>query len=97
MLAQLTSKDFQPYLNQTFVVNPPSADPISLQLTSVTDLPAEANAERHPFSLIFHTPPKTHLAQQIYLLEHENFSELALFLVPVGPDSRGMQYEALFT
>jgi hypothetical protein len=37
------------------------------------------------------------LPQRIYHLEHPEVGGFDLFLVPVGPNAQGMQYEAVFT
>jgi hypothetical protein len=44
-----------------------------------------------PFDL--RVPP---LPQHIYALEHTSLGKLELFLVPIGPDERGMRYQAVF-
>ena len=36
------------------------------------------------------------LAQGIYQLEHAQFGTFGIFLVPVGRDQQGIEYEALF-
>lgn len=50
---------------------------------------------RTPFSLLFHAPDRQLVGQQICTLHHERLGELALFLVPLGPDDLGMRYEAV--
>jgi hypothetical protein len=34
--------------------------------------------------------------QGIYKLENEKLGALEIFLVPIGPDEKGMRYEAIF-
>jgi len=52
--------------------------------------------ERRQFSLVFRGPATPVLPQGSYPLGHQELEELELFLVPIGPDSLGMRYEAAF-
>jgi hypothetical protein len=98
MLERLTHHDFQPYLGQIFHIHRDDAEEIEVQLTTLTELGADppSDATRRPFSLIFRGPPDLMLPQRIYHLEHAELGHLDIFLVPIGPDQEGMQYEALF-
>lgn len=51
---------------------------------------------RPPFSLIFTGEATQMLPQRLYRLEQEKMGAVTLFLVPVGKDERGFQYQALF-
>ncbi len=53
-------------------------------------------ATREPFSLIFLGPMTTVLPQKTYLVEHEKMGAMEIFLVPIGPNGNGMQYQAVF-
>ena len=57
---------------------------------------ASADGGRIPFSLIFRGPRDHVLPQRTYRLAHAALGEFPLFLVPIGPDSVGMRYEAAF-
>lgn len=99
MLEKLTSKDFTPYLNHTFRIHLSDEEHMDVRLTEITELgtvPPDETA-RHPFSLIFRGPSDSVLPQRIYRLEHDEMGHMDIFLVPVGPDQEGMQYEAMFT
>ena len=53
---------------------------------------------RVPFSLVFHAPERDRYApQQIFTLRHPELGEFELFMVPLGPDDRGMQYQAVIS
>lgn len=54
-------------------------------------------ARDRPFALLFRVEEGPILAQKIYPIEHDRLGRLDLFLVPVGPDEVGMQYEAVFS
>jgi hypothetical protein len=55
-----------------------------------------ADPSGRPFSLLFRGRADLVLPQRIYSLEHRQLGTLEIFLVPVGRDSSGVQYEAVF-
>lgn len=79
----------------------------TLWLDDTTALPAclvEARAGsgatpggRLPFSLTFEAPAEPALPQSIYRLEHPQLAAMELFLVPIGRQPTGLQYEAVFS
>jgi hypothetical protein len=75
--------------------------PIDLELVRATELsPASRSSpeSRQPFSLLFLGPPSDrYLPQRTYRLAHAQMGDLDVFLVPLGPVDRRMQYEAIFT
>lgn len=104
MLDELTAESFQPHLDETFTVRVDLVDPVyptmDLTLISVSLLgrpPAEGEDRRHAFALLFRGPGEPVLAQRMFQVDNERLGSLDLFLVPVGPDRVGMQYEAVFT
>jgi hypothetical protein len=100
MLDKLQAADFLPYVHQSFRVRLDGVEPINLELISVTEHePASTQdpARRHPFSVMFLGPSSNlYLRQHIYHLEHEGLGELDIFIVPLGPQSGRMRYEAVF-
>jgi hypothetical protein len=54
----------------------------------------EANGES--FALLFHGPAAQPLTQRMYPCTHPGFGAFDLFIVPVGRDQNGFQYEAVF-
>jgi hypothetical protein len=97
-LEKLQHSDFIPFLNRTFQVHLEGVESISLELVGVTPVSHAFGPEvRQPFSLHFLGPVSPHyLPQHIYRLEHEEMGALDLFLVPLGPESARMRYEAIF-
>lgn len=71
-----------------------------LELVSATVLGprnTRGNLKRVPFSLVFRAgSPGFYLPQRIYRVEHEKFGAVDMFLVPIGPDEKGMRFEAIF-
>ena len=51
---------------------------------------------RRQFSLVFRGPATPVLPQGNYPLGHQELEPPELLLVPIGPDSLGMRYEAAF-
>jgi hypothetical protein len=49
-----------------------------------------------PFAVILIGPSQPVLSQGIYTLHHPIRGGMDLFVVPIGPDARGMRYEIVF-
>ncbi len=99
MLDKLTANDFTPQIQTSFTIRVNDDLVVPLVLTEVVEQRAELavpGTGRIPFSLQFHGNHRGHLPQQIWRLEHESLGMLDIFLVPLGPDSQGMRYEAVF-
>ena len=94
MSAQLNPTMFAEYVNTPFDVLDDPSRAFSLTLTNVVE---HVKTERQEvFSLFFHGPPTPFMSQGIHKLNHSHLGELELFLVPVGRDKDGFQYEAAF-
>lgn len=105
MLDKLTVDVFAPCLQQSFQVYYTPTDFMEVQLIEARDITEYDYADedealparRKPFSLIFRSADKTrYLPQHIYTIKHENLGALDIFLVPIGPDKKGMRYQAIF-
>jgi hypothetical protein len=99
MLDTFTIETFQPRLGEIFhIVDGDFRLPTKLTEVHPWGPGASANRPRVPFSLIFHTVPDASvLPQMMYRVESETMEPMELFLAPIGPDERGMRYEAVFT
>jgi len=97
-LESLTHDRFAACLDQPFVAAIGEEKTIELLLFEVKRRGGSdpARDRREPFSLLFRGPLAPVLPQQIYPLGNETLGEVALFLVPIGPDADGMVYEAVF-
>lgn len=98
MLDQLTVADFTPLIGTEFRLSVPGevhTEPIRLQSAAVSGDPRSSGL-REPFVLRFLAPDPV-LPQAIYRLESEAFGPIEIFLVPIGQDSTGVTYEAIFT
>ncbi len=102
MLDKLRSQDFARYLNDTFSIQAESVGAIAAELIGVDELGARAVSEedtgrRRPFAIVFRTAEEVLLPQRIYTIEHSEMGALNIFITPIGPDDKGMRYEAVFT
>jgi hypothetical protein len=101
-LDTLTIESFSPHLGETFHVFVGEPSPFKLQLIDAAELggtmaaAAERRQQRAPFSLIFRGPKEPALRQMTHTLDHPTMGEMSIFLVPIGPDEEGMQYQAIF-
>ena len=103
-LETLTVGAFQPRVGQTFRIRPRADSEIEAELIEARALgggpsraPSEASQRRTPFSLSFRTSVTAPLPQSIYEVVHDEMGGYEIFLVPLGPDGKGMVYEAIFT
>ncbi|WP_017328068.1 hypothetical protein [Synechococcus sp. PCC 7336] len=104
MLKELTREDFSDCLKEKFSLALDDRPPLEFELIDVSDLPSRptsggssANLRSQPFSLLFLGPSEPLLDQQIYRLQHDRIGAADIFLVPVGADAEGVEYEAVFT
>lgn len=101
MLGEVTVSVFGEHIGTAFRVHPESGGTLNIELIEATSLTSRtvatrAPARREPFSLLFRGPAEPALPQRIYSFEHDTLGRFELFLVPIGPDEKGMRYEAVF-
>jgi hypothetical protein len=103
MIETATSATFKPHVGDEFEVTPQEGLPFVAVLSSCEETPYgsadewQRDTQRVPFSLIFHVDSDPGAPQQICAVRHRELGEFELFLVPIGPDERGMRYEAVFS
>jgi hypothetical protein len=82
---------------------PREGEPFEAVLSSCEETPYGSPEEwqrtqnRVPFSLLFLVDPDPGAPQQIFSMRHPDLGTFDLFLVPLGPDERGMRYEAVIS
>jgi len=98
MVADFTHPTFAELVGEPFRLLLDDGTALELELVSVTPAPTHPGEarERAPFSIVFRGPPEPVLPQRIYAFENESLGAFELFVVPIGPDESGMQYEAVF-
>src|SRR5262245_35090252 len=93
-----TAESFSQYLNTKFFFHVESAEPVELELTQVAVRPSDpteqAGMER--FSTFFRGPSNAFLPQATYEVSHPELGQILIFLVAIGQDENGFQYEAVF-
>lgn len=97
-IALLTLNDFDPHLNKIFKIRISDEIQLDAELIEVIKLNNYSPLERSPFSIVFRTEQKNEYYQQgIFTIIHPQKGNLELFLSPLGFDSVGMKYEAVFS
>ena len=103
-LESLTVDAFQPRVGETFRIHARADTRIEAELIEARALgggpsraPSDTSQRRTPFALSFRTSLTAPLPQSIYEIVHDEMGAYEIFLVPVGPDGKGMVYEAIFT
>jgi hypothetical protein len=102
VLGEFTQATFADLLGETFRVTD-DAQVIEMELVAANaatlrsgERATTPSGNREPFSIVFNGPLEPVLPQRIYRFEHEKLGAFELFIVPIGPDESGMQYEAVF-
>ncbi len=97
-LLQVNIEDFQPYLNQPFLICFSAEDKLPADLISVTASEKYEEMKRQPFSLIFKTGKKEYYYKQgTYIVEHPEKGNIQMFLVPIATDEKRVNYQAIFS
>jgi hypothetical protein len=94
VLEKLHVEDFTPHLNTKFLASREGLPSIELELVSAVD--SGSTDKQEMFAVSFRGPGNLILPQAIYALAHPAFEGLSLFLVPIGRDAAGVNYEAIF-
>jgi len=101
MLKEVTVSVFEECVGSAFRIYADSGSSVDAKLIETTPVGSRSGgssavAQREAFSIVFRGPAEPVLPQKIYTLEHAKLGRFELFLVPIGPDSSGMRYEAVF-
>jgi len=94
MAAALTHEEFSKHVNTKFRIRVDETQAIEAQLTDVSELLTSPRQER--FSIVFRTSNEPFLGQGMRRFEHDQMEAFDLFIVPVGRDEQGTNYEAVF-
>lgn len=94
---QLRFDDFLGCVDQRFTLQLDDAT-YPLTLISADRLPYSSTVgDREAFSVVFRGDGDLVLPQQTYSFHNDTLGDLELFIVPIGPDDKGMCYEAVFS
>lgn len=93
--ADLKLSRFEPLVDTQFVVSTElgAAVPIEVSMTMSELRTRPAPPSYQQYAMLFVGPLDPLLPQGMYRFRHEQLGELSLFMVPVGRDSSGSQYE----
>lgn len=93
----LTFEAFSPRLKEAFhIVVGDAREPVTLVEATLLPQYDYRNKERDSFSLVFHSASQAVVPQGIYTLENAAMGRTEIFLVPIGRDSEGISYQAVF-
>lgn len=95
MSSELNAKLFSEYVGGIFTISTGVPEPMKLELYEVTENNLSPALDQ--FSVFFRGPLSPVMQQHTAKLEHEQLGSLELFLVPIGPDEKGMRYQAVFS
>jgi hypothetical protein len=94
MLDEFSQATFDGCLDSDFQIIENATPVCALKLTDVIE---RTNTPRQEtISLLFHGPVAPFVPQGIRRLKHSELGEMDIFLVPVGKEQDGFQYEAVF-
>ncbi len=93
-LEELHADQFAEYIHSEFQVLDYQPVQFTLRLVDVRERLKLPHQES--FALLFRGPVQYFMPQGIHQLNHGSLGEIDLFLVPVGQDAEGYQYEADF-
>ena len=98
MYPSLSRQRFADYLGTEFTVMVQNSQVVSLTLTEVKPLGSRETGELtiESYSLLFEGPTSPMLPQSGFQFVHAHLGELVIFIVPLGPRSGVMRYEAIF-
>jgi hypothetical protein len=96
LLGQLTAADFQPLLDESFLLLHESTE-VPLTLVEVRPSTSKPPAGlRPPFSILFRAGSGPVLPQSAYRIWNEKLGRMELFIVPIRTDGADCYYEAVF-
>ncbi|MBL1264485.1 DUF6916 family protein [Methylomicrobium sp. RS1] len=93
----MTKENWEAYLNKDFQVQVDHRNAVDMNLVSVSGFGRRLNGGREAYSLLFQGPGQPVLVQRIYRIQQSQLGSMDIFLVPVGKEAGGIQYEAVFT
>jgi hypothetical protein len=94
MLENLKLNSFSEVLNTKFRAHISDDKNVELELVEAKEIGSNQRQER--FTLLFRGPLDVPLEQRTYKIEHDRVGSFDLFIVPVGINESGRDYEAVF-
>lgn len=94
MFNDLTRDRFAEQLNTDFLIRFTPEASMAAELVEVSELRQKGKQES--YSLVFRAPLDAPVLQQMFAVEHPELGVFELFLVPIGKNDRGVEFEAVF-
>lgn len=95
-----TCQQFAEQIGSGFAVSVSDAAPVQLELTQVSSYGGldvkDKSLKIQAFAITFTGARTPQLPQGSYAMAHPALGSLDIFIVPIGTDSRGVRYEAIF-
>jgi hypothetical protein len=93
----LSFEDIQPYLHSLLSLCFTPSITLDAEVIEIEKLPMHSEHSSQPFSIVFQTNQlNEYFPQATYVLIHPTKGKTPIFLVPLGPDQKGMKYQAIF-
>jgi Domain of unknown function (DUF6916) len=96
MVDELTREAFEPHVGTRFLVSRSPAETVALELVEVRDLVGPPAETDRSFAMLFRGPSGAPLGQGTYEVQHDSVGAFPLFIVLLGVNEGGAQYEAVF-
>src|SRR5215216_3899069 len=94
MLENLKLSSFSEHLGTKFRVY--GGEDASVELELVEAVNRGSNAKQERFAILFRGPMEVAVVQGTYKVTHDRLGSFDLFLVPIGVNEGGREYEAVF-
>ena len=91
---QMRAATFSPHVNTGFRMRMEPNRVVEMMLTAVSE--NRSSPQLESFTLSFLAPPDAPVSQGSYAVAHDALGEFELFVVPVGRNPHGVEYEAVF-
>lgn len=90
-----TADLFAPLVGERFQVATEESGEVAAEFV-LSELEGPKEGRQRPFSLFFRGPKDVAFPQMTLFLRHPKLGSIGLFLVPVGADENGRDYQAVF-
>ena len=93
----LLKEDFESLMDNSVKIHFNDEYILQAEIIAVSEGMMYAESIRTPFSVVLRTDQKNQYFEQgTYPIIHPEKGDIPVFLVPLGPDDKGMKYEAVF-
>jgi hypothetical protein len=99
-LDELRYEAVHPLIGSAFHISVPERGEVDLKITDVSRVMERVKStrfKREPFTIHLLGPRDVRFSQGMYPFRHDELGELEMFIVPLGGQEDGLQYEAVFT